>query len=181
MTLSYDIDEEGVFRWQEYSFRTSPAAGIARRRHMVFWSAVYICLATAVFLPFRTPTVALVSYGLAAVCSYATWLVYNDRIAKGLRAHAADPRLKGCLGHAELTLSDVGMREVTQAVDSLVKWSGVIDAVQEGDHIFVRLSTGQAAVIARRSYSGPVPFEEIPRIIRDFKQKHIAELYCSAE
>ena len=141
----------------------------------MFWSAVYMCLATAAFLAFQTSTAAVAGYGLAAVCAYATWLIYNDRIATALRAHAADPQLKGCLGQARLTLSDIGMREVTQAADALIKWPGVIDAVQDGDYVFVRLSTGQAAVIARRSYSGPVPFEEIPRIILDFKQKHIAE------
>jgi hypothetical protein len=67
------------------------------------------------------------------------------------------------------------MREVTQAADATIKWPGVIDAVRDGDYVFVRLTTGQAAVIARRSYSGPVPFDDIPRVISEFKQQHIAE------
>ena len=172
MTLHYEITEEDLFRWYQYSFNASPTSRTARRRHVLFWLAVYFCLASAAVLAFQTCTAALVGYGLAVIFTFTTRLVYNGRIQDALKAQAAGPLVKGSLGQAELTLSELGIREVTVAADSTLRWQAVVDAVQDGDHIFVRLSTGQAAVISRRSYSGPVAFEHLPELICGFKQKH---------
>jgi hypothetical protein len=92
----------------------------------------------------------------------------------------ADPQLKGGFGPHELILSESGLREITPATDSFVKWSGITAVVRDGEHIFVRLVNGQAAVICRQSYSGPVTFDEIPKVIDDFRTKYTAEKSGSA-
>jgi hypothetical protein len=174
MTLSYDFTEEDLSRWYQHSFRASPRLRIARKQHVVIWFGVYVCLASAAVLVFQTYTAGFIGYGLAAVFTFITWRGYDQRIGAALKAAAADPQVKGSFGQVQLTLSAAGMREVTPATDSTVKWQSVMDAVRDGDYVFVRLATGQAAVIPRRSYSGPVAFNEIPQAITDFKQKHIA-------
>jgi hypothetical protein len=175
MTLSYDFTEEDLSRWYQYSFRASPRSRIARKQHVVIWFAVYVCLASAAVLVFQTYPAAFIGYGLAAVFTFTTWRGYDQRIDIALKAQAADPQVKGSFGQVQLTLSAAEMREVTPATDSTVKWQSVMDVVRDGDYVFVRLATGQAAVIPRRSYSGPVAFDEIPQAIIDFRQKHIAE------
>jgi hypothetical protein len=79
--------------------------------------------------------------------------------------------LEGGYGHIRLTLSDEGLREVTPATESIAKWSSVTGVIHDADRIIVRLATGQAAVINGRSYSGPVPFQELPRLISEFRKQ----------
>jgi hypothetical protein len=174
MTLNYDFDEEDQIRWYQYSFNENPKALKARRLHTVKWSALYVCVATAIFLFFGTYTAAVIGYGLAAVLTFATLREYNQRIDAAVKqVVAADPQLKGQLGHCQLTLSDVGMREVTPRTDKTFEWQSVIDAFRDGDYVFVRVATREHAMIPRRSYSGPVPFEEVPQTIHALKQKYL--------
>ena len=71
-----------------------------------------------------------------------------------------------------MPLSDEGLREVTPAIESLAKWQSVTDVVVDNGHIYVRLASGQAAVINRLSYSGAIAFEQIPQVIHEYRQKH---------
>lgn len=170
MTLTYKVEEKDLLSWYRYSVKKSPLWVAARKRYIAFWGAVFIGLASAAVLAFQTYPAAVVGYGLAAVLTFSTWKAYDVRTDNALKAFAWDPLVKGSFGPAELTISELGLREVTPAADASLKWQSVIDAVRDGDYVFVRLSTGQAAVISRRSFAGPVPFEDIPKVITDFKQ-----------
>src|SRR5262249_16516678 len=118
MTLNYDFDEEDQIRWYQYSFKEKPRAGKARRLHLVKWSTLYVCVGTAIFLFFETYTAAVIGYGLAAVLTFASLREYDQRVDAAVKkVIAADPQLKGQLGHYQLTLSEVGMREVTPRSD----------------------------------------------------------------
>ena len=58
MTLNYNVNEEDLFRWYQYSFRASPVPRAARKRHMLFWFAAYVSFASVVVLAFQTYTAA---------------------------------------------------------------------------------------------------------------------------
>ena len=175
MKLNYDFNEEDHFHWYQYSIKASPIARKARRRYVVRWFALYVCVATAIVFCIPTYTAAFIGYGLAIVLTFTALRDYDQRLDAAIKeVAAADPQRNGNLGQHQLTLSDVGMREVTPTTDTTVEWEKVIDALRYGDYVFVLVSTKEvaaAAVISRRSYSGPVPFDEIPQAIQDLKQK----------
>jgi hypothetical protein len=174
MTLNYDFNEEDLFRWYQYSLKASPIVRKARRLYVVRWLMLYVCVATAIVLFFQTYIAAFICYSLAVVFTFTALHNFDQRMDAATKEVAAeDPLFKKYLGHCQLKLSEVGVREVTPASDKTFEWQSVIGALRDGDYVFVRVATGEDAMIPRQSYSGPVPFEEIPQAVRGLKQKYL--------
>jgi len=131
-------------------------------------------VAAVISLYFKTWPIGVGAFAFATIVSLFGGYAYDRQIEYTIARQVADPQLAGSFGAHHLTLSEAGLREVTPATDSLVRWDSVTDVVTEADHIFVRLVTGQAAIISRQSYAGPVAFDDIPRVIDEFKTKYAA-------
>ena len=178
MTLNYDFCRDDLLHWYRYSQYSSPSWRSQRSRFVASWCGLFFGLAGLASIPaFNSeswPPVIL-AFVLAAGFGFGTPKWYDQRIENALQALAADPQLEGGFGPIQLVLSNEGLREVTPATDSLVRWTSVIQVVADADHVYVRLVTGQAAVISRQSYSGPIAFEEIPGVIEEFRQRHSAK------
>jgi hypothetical protein len=168
VTIEYDFGPEDLAAWHRYYLKSSPGFRRNHRFQTVLWTVVFVSVATAQFLNYRTWMAAAIAYGLTAFCSILVWLSYDLTIERGIRAFATDPQHQGGFGRVQLTLSEEGLREVTPVTDTLVKWSLVTGVIVDKDRIFIRLSSGQAAVINARSYSGPVPFRELTNLVNDF-------------
>jgi hypothetical protein len=174
MTLTYNYTADDLVSWQLHYLRSSAPARRSRSLHIATWFSVLISFASFSVLYFQTYTAAVLGYSIAAVFTVYIWRGYDRQVEGTLRSHAADPQLRGSFGPVQLTLSEDGMREVTPAIDSFVRWNFVTEVVSDTDRIFVRLCTGQAAVISRSSYAGPVPFDDMPKVIDDFRRRHTA-------
>jgi hypothetical protein len=118
--------------------------------------------------------VAIIAFAVAAIASYRLSPWYERQVDRALKNQIADPQIQGIFGAYQLTLSDEGVRDVGQTGESFCKWSGVAEVVTHGDYIFIRVVSGVAFVISRRSYSGAVPFEELPQVIEEFRKKYAA-------
>src|SRR5207249_11594568 len=114
----------------------------------------------------------LAAFAFAALLSLLTSVTFDRHVEWQLRRSASDPQVRGSFGEHRLILSDDGLREVTPAIESLAKWQSVTDVVVDNGHIYVRLASGQAAVINRLSYSGAIAFEQIPQVIHEYRRKH---------
>ena len=174
MTLSYDYKADDLACWLRHHLRSSPSARRGRVLVTFAWFALFATLASCVAYYFGSFVVSLACYSLVVLFTFLAWRSYDRVVERTVRAKAADPQLQGGYGPIQLTLSEEGLREVTPTTDSLARWSGVSDVIRDSDHIYVRLATGQAAIISRRSYSGPVPFDEIPRAIDELRKRHAA-------
>ena len=116
--------------------------------------------------------ITLAAFAFAVLVSLLAPVAFDQHVEQQLRRSASDPTVRGSFGEHRLTLSDEGLREVTPAIESLAKWQSVTDVVVDNGHIYVRLASGQAAVINRLSYSGAIAFEQIPQVIHEYRQKH---------
>jgi hypothetical protein len=174
MTLSYNFRQDDLLRWYRHYHQSSSSGRRQRSRYITTWSVVYLASAVVASLRFQTWPAGVVALAVAAALSFVTARWYDAQIEKELAGYAADPQLTGSFGAHQLILSDAGLREITPATDLLAKWQSVTDVVSEPEHIYVRLASGHAAVISRQSYSGPVAFDDIPRVVHEFRQKHSA-------
>ncbi len=173
VTLSYEFTRDDAVAWWANRIRASTVARRSRIRQTLQWSAVYLGFATVLVFFFRNATSAIVLYPIAAFLAVLTWTNYTHLVDTHLQEQAADPKAQGAYGQVTLTLSDQGLREVTPATDSFVKWSSVTSVIRSQDRLFLPLTTGQAAVIPRRSYSGPIPFDNLPEFIERLRVKSL--------
>jgi len=173
MTFKYNFGKDDLLAWFRHSIKSSPAARHRRFRYIITWSSIYFSLALIASAYFQIWLAIVFCLGLAGLLSYFTWLAYDKQIEQALERHADDRPLRGCFGDVQLILTEAGLREITPTTDSLVKWHAVTDVVVEGEHTFIRLATGQAAVINRKSYSGPVDYERIAEVVQEFKTKNV--------
>ncbi|MBC7815721.1 MAG: YcxB family protein [Planctomycetaceae bacterium] len=177
MTLTYEFGREDLLHWYRHFHRSSPGVRSQRSRFIVSWSLSFFGLAILVSVPALASEswpFVIPALMLATGFSIATPKWFDLRIEQALQALVADPRLEGSFGPVQLVLTDEGMREIMPATNSLVQWASITEVIADADYIFVRLTTGQAAVISRQSYSGPVLFDEIPKVIDEFRQRHAA-------
>jgi hypothetical protein len=176
VTLSYDVGQDDLKCWHRYYLKGTQKLYGSRSRFITSWSALYLGVAASVSLCMQTWPAAIVSFGIAIVlCSYTgSW--HDGQIERHVQRLSGDPRVKGIFGSRQLILSEAGLREISPVVDSWVKWDSVREPVIEDDHILIPLANGSAAVISRKSYSGPIPFEEVPAVIANFKEKHAKRL-----
>lgn len=175
MTLTYEFSREDLLHWYRHFHSSSPGVRSQRSRFIVSWSVGFFGLALLISVPALASEswpLVIPALMLASGFSFATPLWFDRRIEQALQALANDPRLEGSFGPVKLSITDEGLREVTPATDSLVRWTSITDVIADIDHIYVRLTTGEAAVISRQSYSGPVSFNEIPKVIDEFRQRH---------
>jgi hypothetical protein len=168
ITLHYDFGPEDLLSWYRLSIRDS-SGGRRQRQRAIARSVILIFAAAAVaVLFFQSWWVAAVAFGLALLMSIMAPWQYDQHLEQTLRATVNDPRLAGGFGPHELTMSETGLHEVTPASESFVKWQFVTEVATDPDHVFIRLSSGQAAVIAREAFSGPIAFDEVESVIRRY-------------
>jgi hypothetical protein len=172
MTFTYHFGENDLLCWWRHYYKSSPSSKAARTRYIVASSASFLLAATLIGYYWHSWVAAFVSFAFAGVFCLFIPVAYDRHVDYQLRRSVSDPQVRGGFGEHRLTLADDGLREVTPATESLAKWPSVTDVIIDRDHIYIRLASGQAAVISRHSYSGPVAFEQIPQVIHEQKQKH---------
>lgn len=114
----------------------------------------------------RSWIVAIAGTAILIFMAFLTPGMYERRLTRALTAMANDPRFVGAFGRHQLTLTEAGLQETTPVTESFVRWQSVSDVSIQPDHIFVCLANGQAAVVPRESFSGPVSFDEAALVLR---------------
>ena len=173
MTLSYDFGRDDLLAWYRHYHKSSTTGERARSRYIACWVGALLGGAILLTSIFRSWPAAALAFGLSIALCFAVPRWYDREVESQLKSMADDPQLQGSYGRHQLILTDEGVREITPVTDSLSKWPSITDVVPEGGRIFVRLASGHAAVICRQSYSGPVPFEDLPRVINQYRESRI--------
>ena len=174
MTFRYTFDADDMASWLLYYLRTSPK----RRRGRLSFAFAYFVLAATIASCFFYYSLSLKAFaiGVAATVLFSLfgWFQYKQIVESKIREQARQPHLQQSYGLVEMTLTEEGIREVTPVIDLLMKWQGVTEVIRERDYVYIRHSSGQTVIVSRRSYHGPVPFEELPRVVEEFRKKHSA-------
>jgi hypothetical protein len=165
MTFGYRFEPEDWVRWCLYSTRRSNGARQRRVVSIIVSCAAYFAGAFFLVDEWHGPWTVAIALTFAIVLCILTPRYIDRRIERSFREQASSPQLKGSFGAYRLTVSAAGLLEDGPAVRSEVGWENVSEIAKEDDHVFILLSTGQAAVISRRSYDGPIAFDELPKAV----------------
>jgi YcxB-like protein len=171
MTISYEFTQEDMVAWQMHFLRNSKSGRRNRHLQIVLGFIGYLAVLAFAFekLPLYIASIIGVT-SLMPLILYV-WKGVDIHTYDQLRQHASDPKIKEAYGKIELSFSEEGMNERTSQTSSLAKWDTVREVVESDNRIFVQMSNGQAAVISKATYSGPVKFEELPGVIDGFKTR----------
>lgn len=170
MTFAYDFTEDDLLSWYRYYYASSPFPRRKRNRYIAAWAGIFFGFAIVAVCYFQSLPSTIIAIALAVMLSVLTRYVYDDQIDHHLKNYSSQSNDN--FGPHQLILSNYGLQEITPATDTRIKWQSVGDVIAQDNHIFIRLTTGYAAVISDKSYSGPVAFAELPQILIDFKKKY---------
>ena len=160
ITFTHTPDDLLAYNWY---FQRVSAVGRSRRR-----TGLAILIAAGVLMTALVYTrhgngmalwiVAILS---AALIALAPWM-QKAVIRRTIRRHLADPRFKGSFGDYRVTATRDGLHSISPVAETDLKWANVGELVYDGDdHFYLCLASGAAMVISRRSYRGPVHFDQL--------------------
>jgi hypothetical protein len=170
--FKFEFLEADLLSWFRCYYRLSPAVRRQRTRYIASWTGIYFGIACIASLYFLTPEAILGSILGAGALSWCAKYSYDFQIDRSAKENAADAALNSGFGPHEIILSETGLREIMPGIDTLVGWQSINDVVVDGNCIYIRLTSGLAAVVCNRNYSGSARFEEIPTVVDEFRQKY---------
>ena len=152
MTIEYGTSE---FTQAHRTLMALRASGTLRPRGRYYWETLLPIFASGAgaFAAFRcatSPTFLIIAFMLAA---YTVELLYRWRpYDRWLQNLFFPPHLNGDLKRIRLEIAEDGLHEHQGDIVSFAPWSGVLDTILEGDLLVIKLSSGQEAVIPRKSF-----------------------------
>jgi hypothetical protein len=169
MGFRYKVSKENRLRYSLYRHKSSPFTQRQRSQFLASWIGIQIGVVAVISLYFQTWPATITAFGAGLLAAYLTPRWYDRRIVSGYRNQLDNPEYDTAFGERQIVFSPAGIRLIGPFAESAIEWKGVIAVEKVDPDIFVRFVGGNAIVISRESFSGPIEFDAIPKLIEDVK------------
>jgi hypothetical protein len=164
MLIKYTLTTDDLLAWYQYLHFELSEGKQARSRFGLTRSAIILALGIAA-AAFIGQWLVLVVAVVAAVASpFYFWSRYDAHIHAQFGTFVS--QLEPLCGAHELTVTGDGLHNLHPLGESRLSWNSFSNCATVEGRLFIVMIIGSAYIINSTSYSGPVPFSELPEAIK---------------
>jgi hypothetical protein len=173
MNINFTHTPDDLLRYNLYFQRVS-AAG--RRRK---WLSIVSLIAIGVGVPLLVhradpdPIVTAIMIVIGGTVIVLSPCIQYWSVRRAISRALADPRLAKSFGDIRVSFNAQGLHPVSPVAETDVKWPQVADVVCDSDdYRYICFANGAALIVSRRSYHGPVHFDQLKAELERLRNAH---------